>query len=190
MLRTDEQVATVSSLNMRAERHGNQPVPACDINITFDAPGKVLDQFEKGLFDAFYTKEPPNKSQKELAGMEADGPFLRFNGTLGPLTLKQGIPGYKAEIVYGEIASSIKIALSDVKMTRVKAEPKDGGTCGFALQLQAHPVEGQYDQLALILQREVKVTLTPPSASELKALKKAQEEAKKKLEEGEEQDRD
>ena len=105
---------------------------------------------------------------------------MRFNGTLGPLAIKKEWPGYKVGIAWGDIASTVAIDLADVKVCKIKAEPKDGGTCGISLQMQCHPKKEDYGDLALLLQKEIKLSLTPPSASELKKMEKEQKEAAKK----------
>lgn len=173
MLRCDEQVATVSNVNIRSENHGDDHVSACDINVTFETAAKVLDSFDKGLREAMYADDEKS-GQKRVPGTGAgeDGPRLRFNGTLGPLAIKKEWPGYKVEIAWGDIASTVELALADVKVCKIKAEPKDGGTCGVALQMQCHPKKEDYGDLALLLQKEIRLTLTPPSASELKKLQR------------------
>lgn len=177
MLRTDQQVAVINSVNMRAEQHGDNPVPACDINLSFETTAKVLNGFDKDLREALYVEEEPRNGQRRVPGTGKDdpleGPRYRFSGVLGPLPIRKEWPGYKVGIIFGDIASSVEIDMSEVKVCKIKAEPKDGGTCGIALQLQCHPQKDVYGDLALILQKEVKLTLTPPTASELKKLEKA-----------------
>lgn len=174
MLRTDEQVATVSNVNIRSENHGDDKVTGCDINVSWDAPAKVLDSFDKRLRDAFYTDDAPSKAQRSLPGAasDGDGPFLKFNGLLGPLTIKSEWPGYKVGIKWGDIASTVDVELGGVKVCKIKAEPKEGGTVGFSAQLQCHPKKEDYGDLALLLQKEIRLTLTPPTLAELKKIEK------------------
>lgn len=67
-----------------------------------------------------------------------------------------------------------------MKVTKIKASPKDGGTCEVALQLQCHPKKEDYGDLALLLQKQIRLTLTPPTAAELKKLEKEAAEKKNK----------
>jgi hypothetical protein len=184
MLRCDEQIATVSNVNIRSENHGDDHVTGCDINVTFETSAKVLDSFDKGLREAMYADDEKS-GQKRVPGTGAgeEGPRLRFNGTLGPLAIKKEWPGYSVGIAWGDIASTVELSLGDVKVTKIKAEPKDGGTCAIGLQMQCHPKKEDYGDLALLLQKEIRLTLTPPSASELKKL---QRDAEKKKGDGEE----
>lgn len=149
MLRCDDQTALVSSVNPRAEMHGEDRVPACDINLYFETGAKVLDSFAKGLRDALYTDEERKSGQQRIAGTgTADnvGPALRFNATLGP---------------------------------------KDGGTCGVSIQLQAHPGKTDAGEIFALVQKEVRLTLQPPTAAEIKKIEKAQREAAEKKKGGE-----
>lgn len=183
MLKLKEQVTTIASVNMRTERHGEDPVPACDIGIHFESGSKILDSFEKGLSEAMYSAANDEPStQRRIPGAEdpsaPEGPRFRFNGVISTFKIKKEWPGYKAVITWGDLASSVGVNLEDVKVTKISAEPKDGGTCGVSLQLQCHPEKEQYGDLAMINGREIRLTLIPPSASELKKLEK--EAAKKK----------
>lgn len=186
MLRCDEQIATVSNVNIRSENHGDDHVTATDINFTFETGAKVLDSFAKGLRGLLYSDdEKSGQSRVPGTGAGDDGPQLRFNGVLGPLAIKKEGIGYKVGIEWGDIASTVKLDFTDVKICKIKVEPKDGGTVAVALQAQCKPKKEDYGDLALLLQKEIRLTLTPPSASELKRIQK---EAEKKKQQGEEDD--
>jgi hypothetical protein len=181
MLRCDEQISTVSNVNIRSENHGDSHVTATDINFTFETGAKVLDSFAKGLRDLLYTDEEKS-GQKRIpgAGDGEEGPRLRFNGTLGTLAIKKEWPGYKLGIQWGDIASSVDLEFADVKICKIKVDPKDGGTCGVAFQAQCKPAKEQYGDLALLLQKEIRLTLKPPTASDLKRIEKEAREAAEK----------
>lgn len=173
MLKCEEQTATVSSVNPRAEIHGEDRVPACDVNIYFETGAKVLDSLIKGLRDAMYTDEDKKAGQQRIPGTESKGgASLRFNGSLGPLSIKKEWPGYKAGIIWGDLAGSVNLELADVKVTKIKVEPKDGGTCGISLQMQCHPQKSDAGELFALVQKEIRLTLTPPSAADLKRIEK------------------
>lgn len=179
MLRCDDQIATVSNVNIRSENHGDESVTATDINFTFETGAKVLDSFAKGLRGFLYSDdEKSGQSRVPGTGSGDDGPQLRFNGVLGPLAIKKEGIGYKVGIEWGDIASTVKLDFADVKICKIKVEPKDGGTVAVALQAQCKPKKEDYGDLALLLQKEIRLTLTPPSASELKRLQKEVEKKK------------
>lgn len=187
MFQLEEQNCEVKSVNVRAEQHGDRPVPACDVGIRFETGCEILDQFEDGMKEAFFTKED-KKKQKPLPGTEEPikGPRLRFNGKIAEIGIKHEGMGYKAELVWGDLAGSVNVKLSALKVAKIKAELMDGGTCGISLQLQGHPTEEAYGKLALLIGREdVRLDLTPPTAAELKRIEK---EAKKEAEQAPQED--
>lgn len=177
MLRFTEQPATISSVNIRAEKHGEDPVPACDVGITFECGAKVLDSLHKGLRELVYVNEDGRQSRVPGSGDAEDGPKRRIP-ILRPLGFDIEWPGYKANIVWGDLASSINFDLSDVTVKKIKAAPKDGGTVEISLQMQCHPSKEVYGDLAQLNQREIQLALAPPSPSELKKLQKAAAEKK------------
>lgn len=180
MLKFQQQNAEISSVNNRVEIHGEDKIPACDIGIKVSTSAAVLDCFAPGLKDSMYAP-PAASAQKRIRGTGKDddaGPTLRFPALLGPLKIKKDWPGYHIKIDWGDLASSVSIALDDVRVTKFTAEPKDGGTCELSLQVQCHPSKEQYGEIAMLQQREVRVDLTPPTADEIK--KREKEDAEKR----------
>lgn len=171
MLKTDQQVALVSNVNLRSENHGDEKVTGCDINVSFDSNSKILDLFSKDLRKFAF----------------ADDDEIRFP-ILGPLPVKSEYPGYKVNIKWGDLADSIDMDLADVKVCKCKLDVKEGGTVGVALQMQCRPRKEVYGDLALILQKEVRLTLNPPTTAELRAIEKAERERKEREQEDGEQD--
>lgn len=186
MLKFTDQPATISSVNVRAEKHGEDPVPACDVGITFECGAKILDSLHKGLRDMLYVNEDGKQTRVLGSGDADDGPKRRVP-ILRPLGFDIEWPGYKANIVWGDLAGSINLDLSDVTVKKIKAAPKDGGTVEINLQIQCHPPKESYGDLAQLNQREITLALAPPSASELKKLQKA---AAEKSTGGEDDDQD
>lgn len=128
---------------------------------------EVLDQFASGLRGAFYAR-PATRKQAALEGVEdaapQDGPKLKFDGLLAPLKLKKEYTGYTVGIIWGDLAGSINLSLADAKVKKFVAEPKSGGSCALSFQVQAHPDQDGYGALAMLVQKEVKITLEPPKA--------------------------
>lgn len=163
MFEVTDQIATVSSVSIGSELHGEDPVSACYIDFNLEVGAEVLDFFAKGLRSAFYAK--PNPKQQGLDGVdEAAGPKLKFDGILHPLKLKQECTGYVAVIVWGDLAGSVNVKLTDAKVKKFRAEPKSGGSCSLSFQVQAHPSKEAYGELAMLQRREVKLTLESPKA--------------------------
>lgn len=168
MFHLADQSALVSSVSIGAELHGEERIPACYIDFQMDIGADVLDHFAPGLRGAFYVKQNA-KQQKSLDGVpegekDADGPRLRFDGLLAPLKIKKEYSGYVAGIIWGDLAASVNLKLADTKLRKFTAEPKSGGSCGLSFQVQAHPDQDGYGVLAMLVQKEVKLTLEPPQA--------------------------
>lgn len=163
MFEVTDQVATVSSVSIGSELHGEDPVPACYIDFNLELGAEVLDLFSKGLRSAFYAR--PNPKQQVIDGVdEPAGAKLKFDGILHPLKLKHECHGYTARIVWGDLAGSVNVNLGDAIIKKFRAEPKSGGSCALSFQVQAHPTKEAYGELAMLQRREVKLTLEAPKA--------------------------
>ena len=57
--------ATLTNLNPRVEKHGDEGVSAVDLSISYDAPNTVLEDFMPGLLDAFYKEAEASGEQEE-----------------------------------------------------------------------------------------------------------------------------
>lgn len=178
MLKLNEQTATIASVNVRAEKHGDDPVPACDVGITFETGAKVLDSFGKGYREFLYENADGKQTRVPGSGDADEGP-RRSRPTLRPLSWDIEWPGYRAGIVWGDLAGSINLDIQSVTVKKIKARPMDGGTVEISLQLQCHPSKESYGDLAQLNQREIQLSLAPPSPSELKKLQKEAEEKNK-----------
>jgi hypothetical protein len=63
MLTLEKQKAKLTSLNLRAEVHGDERVPAADIRFSFDAPNELLSEFDPALKSSFYRNPPLWRAQ-------------------------------------------------------------------------------------------------------------------------------
>lgn len=155
---------TLSNLNTRVEKHGDESVSAIDLTINYDAPNAVLDQFQPGMLDAFYKEaEAGDDSQATMDGFEiSTKPLLRFN-RLGPQKLDFEMVGHRFAIEYG-IDEDIGIVLPAVNVGKFSLELKDGGTVSMKFRVQANSglTEQIIGKLAMLISQEVRVTLTPP----------------------------
>lgn len=181
MFQLDQQRATVQNVNVRAEKHGDESVIATDVNLEFDCSADALNQFDKGLTAVLFVK-PRNGAQKNLEGVdELEGPALRFPGVLEEIRLAKECAGYRAQIVWGDLAGSINLALSDCRVHKFSAKAKQGGTVELRLQIQSRPDAPTIGQLAALIQKEVTVTLSPPAVEDEPASSEAPNAAPPKL---------
>jgi len=155
---------TLSNLNTRVEKHGDESVSAIDLTINHDAPNTILDDFEPGLLDAFYkATDAGDGFQDDFDGFEiSTKPLLRFN-RLGPQKLDIELVGHRFAIDYG-INENTSIVLPSVGVGKFVLELKEGGTVSMKFRVQANTglTEQIIGKLAMLISQEVRVTLTPP----------------------------
>lgn len=155
---------TLSNLNTRVEKHGDDSVSAIDLSINYDAPNTILDDFMPGLLDAFYkASEAGDDSQATMDGFEISAkPLLRFNN-LGAQKLGVEMVGHRFAVEYG-IDEDVGIVLPAVNVGKFSLELKDGGTVSMKFRVQANSglTEQIIGKLAMLISQEVRVTLTPP----------------------------
>lgn len=96
MLQLERQKAKLTNLNPRAEKHGEEHIPAADLHFAFDAPNDVLSEFDPALKSSLYRKPDGNGEQQELIDHPGYLPKLRF----------PKMSGFKWETVIKESASS------------------------------------------------------------------------------------
>lgn len=159
---------TLSNLNTRVEKHGDDSVSAIDLSINYDAQNTILDDFQPGLLDAFYkAAESGDDIQATMDGFEISAkPLLRFNN-LGPQKLGTELVGHRFAIEYG-IDDEVGIVLPAVNVGKFSLELKEGGTVSMKFRVQANSglTEQIIGKLAMLISQEVRVTLTPPDVKD------------------------
>jgi len=115
-----------SGINTRAEKHGDDDVPACDIPLA----GIFLEREElnallgdPSLHKALFTTMP---------GESTPQPVLR---RFKPLQLADKFEGCTVTIIAGLSATSFM--LDDVTIAKLKLEPQTGGLTAMSMQVQA-----------------------------------------------------
>lgn len=161
MFQLENQQATVASVNVRAEKHGETLVPACDLGVTVNMASDVLLEFADTLRSLlFFRKEIPG----DLANQGADFPNLRYPN-LGPLKWHYEGMGYTCQISQG-IGAVAPIVLDDCKVNSITLAPQEGGTVIVSARIQFCPAAQQYAALCPLVQQTVSLTLTPPNSPE------------------------
>jgi hypothetical protein len=154
------QTAKITGINPRAELHGEDPKPACDIIFEASMANTVLNRFAPGLLDAIYKQDenPDLVDQVE----EAQGlRVLRFPGMSAFKWEFQGT-GYKLTVDYGLGDDESNIKLGDITIDKFKLEPQQGGSVLVRWRTVAHPTEKDIGKLYGLIQRDVDLVLTPP----------------------------
>lgn len=160
MFTIENQQSILKSVNPRAEKHGDEHVPAVDISIQFDASNELLAHFGSKLRDSLYYKA--NRAQTEIDGVEATKPDLRNECLKGPLKLSYEGSGYRFHCDIGA-TGNMDISIPDCRVTKVKIDPRQGGSVTFSMQVQVtEPDPAIVGRLGTMVGNDLYVTLTPP----------------------------
>lgn len=157
------QTVKLVSFNPRAELHGESKVPAADLKIELKSSNDVLSEFHPSLKQSFYDK-PSDATQEEL-DINGPGwlPRKRFPD-IGPIKLTKDFAGYTMTIHFG-VSGASDIKLLDVALDGFRFDMQDGGTVVTTFRAIVHPEESEAGRLYGLVQREIAVSLIPPSES-------------------------
>lgn len=161
MFQLDQQQVKVTSFNPRAEKNGEENVPAGDLKVKAACPNTVLDHFGKGLRNTLYRKAAAGESETTDVRDVPGNLTQRTLPQLKPLKFDGDWPGYSATIVPG-MGLTDPIELSDIKVSDFELEPMDGGTVVVGFRMSFHPNEEQSGRLCSLIQNTVELTLVPP----------------------------
>lgn len=156
MFSLENQSVKLSSVNPRAEIHGTEKKPACDLKFEYAADNGELAHFAPDLRDALY-KRPDD--QEDLIDPERLS-VLRFP-KMGAFKFETHGKGYKLVLHYG-IGGPSDVELS-ADIDGFKLLPQNGGTVIIMFRAVVHPEEGQMGILCSRVQQNVDITLTPPA---------------------------
>ena len=155
---------TLSNLNPRIEKHGDESVSAIDLSVCYDAPNTVLDDFQPGMLDAFYKAAEGGDESATLDGFEISAkPLLRFHN-LAPLKLSTELIGHRFCIDYG-LDEDSALVLPACDVGKFSLELKEGGTVSLKFRVQTNKglTEQIIGKLAMLISQEVQIQLTPPA---------------------------
>lgn len=160
MLNLEIHPATLSNLNIRIERHGDDRQLAADLKLTMQVAGVTLNDLQPGLHESLFRK-PGAGEQQELLD-PALLTAVKFPG-IDPVSLSHKFPGYEVEL--SEDGEGSPVFLADVEIKRISAKALEGGSATLTLTASANIDSDDARDLTYLLVREdVFVTLTPPKA--------------------------
>lgn len=159
MLELSEHQCKLSSINPRAELHGEEPKPACDLKFEAACPSSVLVHFHPELRQMIF-KAQENPDLVEQGG-EDQLTALRFP-KLGALKWDWEGSGYTLTIDYG-IGGKSDITLGDCKVDGIKLEPMNGGTVRLVFRVIAHPEASDMGKIYELIGQDVTVDLSAPA---------------------------
>lgn len=156
MFELSQQQVKLSSVNPRAEIHGDKKVPACDLKFEYSAPNEVLFDFNAGLLGALYTVPEDQEDLIEPGRLSQ----LRFP-KMGAFKWDFAGKGYSLEVDYG-LGGISNIVLGGVDIDGFKLVPQNGGTVVIVFRAVVHPDEEAFGKLCSLVQQMVTITLTAP----------------------------
>ena len=158
MFSLDHKSAKLTSLNPRAEIHGEDRVPDADLKFEIKVGSEVLSEFHPSLRATLYQRP-------ESPDLADDGESLtdiRFK-LLGPLKWCAELAGYDATIHWG-VSGKDDICLRECEVDGFRFDCQDGGTVVLSFRVIAHPNERDMGRLCALIQQEVELSLTEPKA--------------------------
>lgn len=166
MFKLNQQRAKLSSVNPRAELHGEETNLACDLKFSFTTSNTKLDEFDKNLRPALFDL-PHEGYEEDLAdqGTERDEdyrPVIRFPD-LGKINWGYKGAGYRLTIHQG-YSGNEDVNLIDCQIDKFKFDAEAGGSVEIEFRVIAHPNSEEVGEICELLQQEVDISLEPPSA--------------------------
>ena len=153
--------AKLTSVNPRAEIHGEDRVPAADLKFEITAGNDVLAEFHPSLKGMLYERP----AQPDLADDGTSLTQLRFK-LLGPLKWAAELAGYTLRVHWGASGHD-DIVLSDTEVDTFRFDCQDGGSVTVGYRVIAHPSERDMGRLCGLIQREIEISLLPPDGAPL-----------------------
>lgn len=152
--------AKLTHLNIRAEKHGNEPVTCADVKFEANLPSTALDMFSPFLRPALYYK---SADPADLADAAHDAPNLRLQD-LDVLSWKRKIVGAAVLVHYG-LDDQSAITLDGCTVEGFKLAPQEGGTVIVTFTAKAtRPNADTIGSLGVHVKHDVDVSVTPPEA--------------------------
>ncbi len=161
MFQLNAHEASISNVNQRIERHGDERALAVDIKFHLSTANTVLDAFDKGLREALFRK-PGKGEQQDLPINDNPLTAVKFPA-LEAQRLAHEFTGYELQID-GLLDIGDPIILMDVKLRKFVADPKEGGSVELSFTASANVDASELTEIGEALIREdVRLTVTPPS---------------------------
>lgn len=154
-----KQKGKIAHLNVREEKHGDDPVLAVDVKVKADVSNKFLDDLSPGLRSALFAAE--GATQPDL---DADHfTVLRFP-QLAPLKWDVSVVGGKLTLHGAKKADDLEF---ECHVKEATLSCKEGGTVELTFQAAVLPTTDEAGLLAGFLGKDVKVSIVPVEQPEL-----------------------
>lgn len=153
------QAAKLTSVNPRAEIHGQDHVMAADLKFEIKVGNDVLSEFDPSLKSSLYKKA--DGPQGELIQEAGHLPSLKFP-LMGPVKWGKELSGYEVVVHYG-VSGKGDIRLLTCEVDQFRFDCQDGGTVVVGFRVIAHPESVELGRLCEMIQQEVELSLIEPT---------------------------
>lgn len=153
--------AKIASFNPRAEKHGDENVPAGDIKFEVKVHSSALDLFDASYRPFLFRKADLAGEQQPL--LEGDKLTALAKPNLKPLTLDEDFPGYTLTIGSG-MESIEPMRLTDVELSSFRFEAIEGGSVSITFNATVHGDADDFGEICQQIQNLVDISLEPPKA--------------------------
>lgn len=162
MLTLNKATAKLSSFNPRAEKHGDENVPAGDLKFEVKVHSTVLDNFDHSYRPFLFRAADASGDQPGL--LKGDDLTELSKPKLRALVLEEEFPGYTLRIGSG-LDSIEPLVLTDAKLSNFTIKAINGGSVSLSFSAAVHPDSEAAGELCSLIQEEVELTLEPPKAA-------------------------
>ena len=150
----------VDSYTPRAEKHGDENVPAGTITLSTRVHSSVLDQFDPSYRLFLFRKAEAGGDQQPL--LPGDTLTALAKPNLKTLVLDEDFPGYVLEIGSG-LGVAEPLRLKDAELSGFRIDALSGGSVALKFSVAVHPDQDQSGVLCSATQNTVNVSLIPPT---------------------------
>lgn len=164
MFSLKNQAAKLTSVNPRAEIHGQDKKLAVDLKFEIKVSNDVLSEFDPSLKSAIYRAADPGEGDL-LADQPGVLPKLKFP-LMGAIKWDKSFAGYETIIHYG-VSGNMDISLIETDVDNFNFDCQDGGTVVVSFRVIAHPEAEQLGRLCEMIQQEVEMSLIEPEPESL-----------------------
>lgn len=149
--------------NPRAEKHGDENVPAGTITLTTRAHSAVLDAFCPSYRPFLFRKAEAGGDQQPL--LPGDNMTALAKPNLKTLVLDEDFPGYVIELSSG-LGVKKPMRLTEAELSSFRIDAKTGGSVDLKFSVNVHPDQDQAGVLCSAIGNTVNVTLIPPTVGD------------------------
>lgn len=164
MFSLKNQAAKLTSVNPRAELHGQDKKLAVDLKFDIKVSNDVLSEFDPSLKSAIYRAADTGEGDL-LADQPGVLPKLKFP-LMGAIKWGKAFAGYETVIHYG-VSGTQDIHLIETDVDNFRFDCQDGGTVVVSFRVIAHPESSELGRLCEMIQQEVEMSLIEPEPESL-----------------------